>query len=124
MKIQVISSFVGVLSHYFCLAHSFWAMCFVGNTYAVVIRHDRAVFKHPIKIHLVQSLLGWFVPAVIVASSLYFAQPGYKFYFMDLMSAGPASPKMAYLAVLLPLSVTLGVSVCLLWSIVWYIRQV
>ena len=116
--------FLGALTHYFCLAHSFWSMCFVANTYAVVVHHNRAVFKHPIKIHLMQSVLGWLVPAVIVASCLYFCQPGYKFYFMDLMSAGPASSEMAYFAISLPLTVTLGVSLCLLWSIVWHIRKV
>lgn len=113
----------GALTHYFCLAHSFWSMCFVANTYAVVVHHNRAVFKHPIKIHLMQSVLGWLVPAVVVASCLYFCQPGYKFYFMDLMSAGPASSEMAYFAISLPLTVTLGVSLCLLWSIVWHIRK-
>ena len=120
----VLCFFVGALSHYFCLAHSFWSMCFVTNTYSVVVHHNRAVFKHPIKIHLMESVLGWLVPAVIVASCLYFCQPGYKFYFMDLMSAGPASSEMAYFAIALPLTVTLGVSLCLLWSIVWHIRKV
>ena len=120
----VICFFLGALTHYFCLAHSFWSMCFVANTYAVVVHHNRAVFKHPIKIHLMQSVLGWLVPAVVVASCLYFCQPGYKFYFMDLMSAGPASSEMAYFAISLPLTVTLGVSLCLLWSIVWHIRKV
>ena len=120
----VLCFFLGALTHYFCLAHSFWSMCFVANTYAVVVHHNRAVFKHPIKIHLMQSVLGWLVPAVVVASCLYFCQPGYKFYFMDLMSAGPASSEMAYFAISLPLTVTLGVSLCLLWSIVWHIRKV
>ena len=126
-ELTCLSSFVfflGALTHYFCLAHSFWSMCFVANTYAVVVHHNRAVFKHPIKIHLMQSVLGWLVPAVVVASCLYFCQPGYKFYFMDLMSAGPASSEMAYFAISLPLTVTLGVSLCLLWSIVWHIRKV
>ena len=126
-ELTCLSSFVfflGALTHYFCLAHSFWSMCFVANTYAVVVHHNRAVFKHPIKIHIMQSVLGWLVPAVVVASCLYFCQPGYKFYFMDLMSAGPASSEMAYFAISLPLTVTLGVSLCLLWSIVWHIRKV
>ena len=112
------------MSHYFGLAHCFWAMCFVANTYAVIIHHNRAVFKQPIKIHLVQSVLGWLVPALIVASCLFFARPGYKFYFIDLMAAGAAGFKMAYFAIMLPMQVTLGVSLCLLWSIVWHLRKV
>ena len=116
--------FTGALSHCFGLAHAFWSMCYVANTYTVIIYHNKAVFRHPIRIHFMQSLLGWLVPMVIVASCLYFAFPGYKFYFMDLMSAGAASPRMAYFSVTLPMQVTLGVSLCLLWSIVWHLKRV
>ncbi|XP_015779035.1 PREDICTED: uncharacterized protein LOC107356918 isoform X2 [Acropora digitifera] len=98
-------------------------MCYVANTYTVIIYHNKAVFRHPIRIHFMQSLLGWLVPMVIVASCLYFEFPGYKFYFMDLMSAGAASPRMAYFSVTLPMQVTLGVSLCLLWSIVWHLKR-
>ncbi|XP_067022503.1 uncharacterized protein [Acropora muricata] len=113
----------GALTHCFGLAHAFWSMCYVANTYTVIIYHNKAVFRHPIRIHFMQSLLGWLVPMVIVASCLYFAFPGYKFYFMDLMSAGAASPRMAYFSVTLPMQVTLGVSLCLLWSIVWHLKR-
>ena len=118
------STFSGATSHYFGLAHSFWAMCFVANTYAVIIHHNKVVFKHPIKIHLMQSVLCWLVPAIIVASCLCFAPPGYKFFFMDLMTVGAASMRMAYFAMTLPMQVTLGASLCLLWSIVWHLRKV
>lgn len=116
--------FPGAISHYFGLAHSFWAMCFVANTYGVIIHHNKAVFRHPVKIHLIQSVLGWLVPAMIVGSCVFLAPPGYKFYFMDLMTAGMASIRMAYFAVTLPMQITLGVSLCLLWSIVWHLRKV
>lgn len=112
------------MSHYFGLAHSFWAMCFIANTYAVIVRDNRAVFKHPIKIHFIQSVFCWLVPAVIVTCCLYISPPGYKFLFIDLMAAGAASARMAYFAVTLPMQVTLGVSLCLLWSIVWHLRKV
>ncbi|KAJ7391807.1 hypothetical protein OS493_016095 [Desmophyllum pertusum] len=113
----------GATSHYFGLAHSFWTMCFIANTYAVIIQANRGVFKHPIKFHLIQSVLCWLGPAIIVAGCLYFAPPGYKFLSVDLMTAGPGSIQMAYFAVTLPMQVTLGVSLCLLWSIVWYLRK-
>lgn len=113
----------GAMSHYFGLAHSFWAMCFIANTYAVIVRDNRAVFKHPIKIHFIQSVFCWLVPAVIVTCCLYISPPGYKFLFIDLMAAGAASARMAYFAVTLPMQVTLGVSLCLLWSIVWHLRK-
>ena len=112
------------MSHYFGLAHSFWAMCFIANTYAVIVHDNRTVFKHPIKIHLIQSILCWLGPAVIVAGCLYIAPPGYKFLFVDLMVAGVGSVQMAYFAVTLPMQVTLGVSLCLLWGIVWHLRKV
>jgi len=113
----------GAMSHYFGLAHSFWAMCFIANTYAVIIYDNRSVFKHPIKFHLMQSVLCWCGPAVIVASCLYIAPPGYKFLFVDLMMAGVGSIRMGYFAVTLPVQVTLGISLCLLWSIVWHLRK-
>lgn len=113
----------GAMTHYFGLAHSLWAMCFITNTYAVIVRDNRAVFKHPIKIHLIQSLLCWLVPAVIVTCCLYISPPGYKFLFIDLMAAGAGSVRMAYFAVTLPMQVSLGVSLCLLWSIVWHLRK-
>ncbi|XP_074622826.1 uncharacterized protein LOC141881070 isoform X2 [Acropora palmata] len=56
-------------------------------------------------------------------SSIATVVSGYKFYFMDLMSAGAASPRMAYFSVTLPMQVTLGVSLCLLWSIVWHLKR-
>lgn len=99
-------------------------MCFVANTYAVIIHDNRTVFKHPIKIHLAQSMLSWLVPAFIVAGCLYVSPPGYTFLFMDHMSAGAQSIQMAYFAVTLPLQVTLFVSLNLLWSIVWHLRKV
>lgn len=114
----------GAGSHYFILAHSFWAMCFIANTYAVIIHDNRAVFKHPIKIHLMQSVLSWLVPAFIVAGCLYFAPPGYTFLFMDHMSAGAQSIQMAYFTFTLPMQVTIYVSLHLLWSIVWHLRKV
>ncbi|RMX47329.1 hypothetical protein pdam_00012599 [Pocillopora damicornis] len=114
---------LGAGSHYFILAHSFWAMCFIANTYAVIIHDNRAVFKHPIKIHLMQSVLSWLVPAFIVAGCLYFAPPGYTFLFMDHMSAGAQSIQMAYFTFTLPMQVTIYVSLHLLWSIVWHLRK-
>ena len=114
----------GALTHCFGLAHAFWSLCFVANTYAVIIHHNKVVFRYPIRIHLLQSVFGWLVPVVIVACCIYFASPGYKFYFMDLMTAGLTSPEMAYFSVTLPMQVTLGVSLCLLWSIVWHLRKV
>lgn len=113
----------GAMSHYFGLAHSFWAMCFIANTYAVIIHDNRSIFKHPIKFHLMQSVFCWLGPAVIVASCLYIAPPGYKFVSVDLMMAGAGSTEMAYFAVTLPMQVTLGISLCLLWSIVWHLRK-
>jgi len=116
--------FPGATSHYFGLAHSFWAMCFIANTYAVIVHDRRGVFKHPIKFHLLQSVLCWLGPAVIVAGCLFFAPPGYRFLFVDLMAAGTESSKVTYFAVTLPMQVTLAVSLCLLWSIVWHLRKV
>ena len=114
----------GAMSHYFGLAHSFWAMCFIANTYAVIIHDNRSIFKHPIKFHLMQSVFCWLGPAVIVASCLYIVPPGYKFVSVDLMMAGAGSTETAYFAVTLPMQVTLGISLCLLWSIVWHLRKV
>ena len=99
-------------------------MCFIANTYAVIINNNRAVFKHPIKWHLIQSVVCWVVPVIIVAGCRFIAPPGYKFLFMDHLTAGPESHQMAYFAVTLPMQVTLLVSLCLLWSIVWHIRKV
>ncbi|KAL9968372.1 hypothetical protein ACROYT_G026738 [Oculina patagonica] len=113
----------GATSHYFDLANSFWVMCFIANTYAVIIHNNRAVFKHPIKFHLIQSVLCWLAPAVIVAGCRFIAPPGYMFLFVDHLSAGAVSIRMAYFAVTLPMQVTLLVSLCLLWSIVWHIRK-
>ena len=99
-------------------------MCFIANTYSVIVHNKRAVFKHPIKFHLLQSILCWLVPAVIVVGCRFIAPPGYKFLFVDHMAAGPGSLQMAYFAVTLPMQVSLGVSLCLLWSIVWNLRKV
>ena len=99
-------------------------MCFIANTYAVIVRERRAVFKQPIKIHFLQSVLCWLGPAIIVACCLFIAPPGYKFLFVDLLAAGSGSLQMAYFAVTLPMQVTLGVSLSLLWSIAWHLRKV
>ena len=114
----------GATSHYFGLANSFWAMCFIANTYGVIILNKRAVFKHPIKFHLIQSVLCWVVPAIIVVGCRFIAPPGYKFLFVDHLAAGSANLQMAYFAVTLPMQISLGVSLCLLWSIVWNLRKV
>jgi len=113
----------GATSHYFGLANSLWAMCFIANTYAVIVLNKRAVFKHPIKFHLLQSVLCWLAPAIIVVGCRFIAPPGYKFLFVDHLAAGSGSLQMAYLAVTLPMQISLGVSLCLLWSIVWNIRK-
>lgn len=118
------SRFPGAASHYFGLALSFWVMCFIANAYAVIVRERRAVFKQPIKIHFLQSVLCWLGPAIIVACCLFIAPPGYKFLFVDLLAAGSGSLQMAYFAVTLPMQVTLGVSLSLLWSIAWHLRKV
>ena len=99
-------------------------MCFVGNTYAVIVQEKRTVFRHPVKTHLIQSLFCWLAPALVVAGCLFFAPPGYIFLFADLLGAGPASMDVAYFAVTLPVQATLGISLCLLWCIVWYLRKV
>ena len=99
-------------------------MCFIANTYSVIVHNKRAVFKDPIKFHLLQSILCWLAPAVIVVGCRFIAPPGYKFLFVDHMAAGPGSLQMAYFAVTLPMQVSLGVSLCLLWSIVWNLRKV
>ena len=120
----VISDFLGTTSHFFGLALSFWVMCFIANTYAVLVRERRGVFKHPMKIHFIQSLLCWLGPAIIVAGCLFIAPPGYKFVLVDLLAAGTTSFRMAYFAVTLPMQVTLVVSLSLLWSIIWNLRNV
>lgn len=120
----VILDFLGATSHFFGLALSFWVMCFIANTYAVLVRERRGVFKHPTKIHFQQSLLCWLGPAVIVAGCLFIAPPGYKFVLVDLLAVGTKSFRMAYFAVTLPMQVTLEVSLSLLWSIIWHLRNV
>ena len=122
--LKFFSTFSGATSHFFSLAHSFWAMCFIANTYAVIVRHRRGVFKHPIKFHLMQSVLSWLGPAIVVVCCLFISPPGYRFLFVDLLAVGTDSIQMAYFAVTLPMQVTLGVSLCLLWSIVWCLRKV
>lgn len=116
--------FSGATSHYFSLAHSFWAMCFIVNTYAVIVHERRGVFKHPMKFHFMQSVFSWLGPAGIVLGCLFISPPGYRFVFADLLAAGTDSIQMAYFAFTLPMQVTLGVSLCLLWSIVWCLRKV
>lgn len=113
----------GATSHFFGLALSFWAMCFIANTYAVIIHRRKGVFKHPTRIHFIQSIVCWMGPAIIVVGCLYIAPPGYTFLFADLLAVGPASIQMAYFAVTLPMQVTLVVSLCLLWAIIWHLRK-
>ena len=115
---------LGATTHYFGLALSFWVTCFIANTYAVIVRHKRAVFKHPTRIHVIQSLLCWVGPAIIVAACLLVDPPGYTFLFMDLLAAGPTSTRRAYFSATLPKQVTLVLSLCLLWAIVWHLRKV
>lgn len=116
--------FSGATSHYFSLAHSFWAMCFIVNTYAVIVHERRGVFKRPVKFHFMQSVFSWLGPAGIVLGCLFISPPGYRFVFADLLAAGTDSIQMAYFAFTLPMQVSLGVSLCLLWSIVWCLRKV
>lgn len=116
--------FSGATSHYFSLAHSFWAMCFIVNTYTVIVHERRGVFKRPVKFHFMQSVFSWLGPAGIVLGCLFISPPGYRFVFADLLAAGTDSIQMAYFAFTLPMQVSLGVSLCLLWSIVWCLRKV
>ena len=116
--------FSGATSHYFSLAHSFWAMCFIVNTYAVIVHERRGVFKHPMKFHFMQSVFSWLGPVGIVLGCLFISPPGYRFVFADLLAAGTDSIQMAYFAFTLPMQLSLGVSLCLLWSIVWCLRKV
>ena len=113
----------GGLCHYFSLAVSFWAMCFVVNTYQVIVRNNKAIFKRPGLFHLLQSGLCWVAPAITVVICLLLG-PGYKFLFVDFLVAVPGSMAMTYYAFTLPLQVSLGISLCLLWSIVWCLRTV
>ncbi|CAH3146560.1 unnamed protein product, partial [Porites evermanni] len=114
---------LGATSHYFSLAHSFWAMCFIVNTYAVIVHERRGVFKHPMKFHFMQSVFSWLGPVGIVLGCLFISPPGYRFVFADLLAAGTDSIQMAYFAFTLPMQLSLGVSLCLLWSIVWCLRK-
>ena len=112
----------GALCHYFSLAQSFWAMCFVTNTYQVIVRDNKTVFNHPISSHLAQSLFCWLTPILIVLTCLVLG-PGYKFLFADFLVAGPGTLAMTYYASTLPLQISLGVCLCLLWSIIWCLRK-
>ena len=99
-------------------------MCFIVNTYAVIVHERRGVFKRPVKFHFMQSVFSWLGPAGIVLGCLFISPPGYRFVFADLLAAGTDSVQMAYFAFTLPMQVSLGVSLCLLWSIVWCLRKV
>lgn len=116
----------GVLCHYFTLCLSFWSTCFILNTYLVVVKGTRKIFESAVLIHLIQSLLCWVGPAIIVVICIYvkYPSPAYKISFVDFMTASPCGELLTYLAVTLPMQVTLGTSLCLLWSITWCIRRV
>ncbi|XP_031566765.1 uncharacterized protein LOC116301788 [Actinia tenebrosa] len=115
----------GASSHYFTLALCFWSMCFITNTYLVVVKGNRLLFERPILVHIIQSLLCWVLPAIIVASCIYskYPNPAYKMFFVDFMTAGPTGDVLTYLSVTLPMQITLSISLCLLWSVTWCIRR-
>lgn len=116
----------GALCHYFTLCLSFWSTCFILNTYLVVVRGTRKLFDSSVRIHFGQSLLCWVGPAIIVAICIYvkYPAPAYKIAFVDFMNAAPCGEVLKYVAVTLPMQVTLGTSLCLLWSVTWCIRRV
>lgn len=101
-------------------------MCFITNTYLVVVKGNRLLFERSILVHIIQSLLCWLLPAVIVAGCIYSGYPtsAYKMLFIDFMTAGPSGDVLTYLSVTLPMQVTLSISLCLLWSVTWCIRRV
>ncbi|XP_032239579.1 uncharacterized protein LOC116619181 [Nematostella vectensis] len=115
----------GVFCHYFSLATCMWAVCFVANTYAVVVKDNRKLFDRPTLLHFAQSLACWLVPAIIIACGYYskYPDPLYTIAFIDWMGAMPSGNTTAYVSLTLPMQITLGVSLCLLWNITWYIRR-
>ncbi|KAK3726591.1 hypothetical protein QZH41_009767, partial [Actinostola sp. cb2023] len=115
----------GASGHYLSLALSFWSTCFIANTYLVVVKGNRKIFESSVLIHIIQSLLCWVGPAIIVAICFFvkYPSPAYSIAFVDFMTAGPSGEIMNYLAVTLPMEITLGISLCLLWSTTWCIRR-
>ncbi|KXJ15291.1 uncharacterized protein LOC110237503 [Exaiptasia diaphana] len=122
---SLLISIQGASCHYFTLCLSFWSTCFILNTYLVIVKGTRKLFESSVLIHFCQSIACWVVPAIIVAGCIYvkYPAPAYKIAFVDFMTAAPCGELLKYLAVTLPMQLTLGVSLCLLWSITWCIRR-
>lgn len=118
------SFFAGALTHYFFLAFCFWSLCYVINAYTVIVRHVHKVLYKKHKYHLIQLLICSFTPALFVALNIAIEKPGYETLFLDRMTSVFTTPTGEYVTFTLPIQISLGITISLLWAIVRYVRKV
>ena len=123
-KKHILLSILGAACHYLLLLLSFWLLCYVVNTFLLLVLHKHHIFNNPVKIHVVQLILCAIVPLIFVGICLLVKKPGYHMMFKDRLAILPSSYILIFGTVTLPVVLSAGASLTMLVTVVRNIRKV
>ena len=99
-------------------------LCYVVNTFLLLVFHKHHIFFNPVKFHVVQLILCTIVPLVFVGICLLVKKPGYHMMFKDRLAILPSSYILIFGTVTLPVVLSAGASLTMLVTVVRNIRKV
>ena len=114
---------LGAVCHYCLLTLNFWLLCYVINTYLLLVldwRNDTNPRKH----HVTQILFCLITPLVFVGICLIVKQPSYNMLFHDRLAILPSSPILVFGTITLPVQLSSSAALAMLVSIIRRIRKV
>ena len=118
------SFILGSACHYLLLLLCFWLLCYVTNTFLLLVLDKHHIFTSPIKLHVTQLILCAILPFIFVAICLFVEKPGYKMMFKDRMAILPSSYILVFGTVTLPVMLSAGASMTMLVAVLKRIRKV
>ena len=114
---------IGAICHYLLLNLCFWLLCYVVNTFLLLVLDKHDIFTNAKKIHVTQLLLSTIAPFIFVAICV-LKKPGYHMMFKDRLAILPSSYILVFGTITFPVVVSAGVSLTMLVAVVRRIRKV
>lgn len=123
IKVTFLCFIIGAVCHYLLLMLCFWLLCYVANTFLLIVLEKRHIFTNP-KLHVAQLMLCTIAPSIFVAICLLVEQPGYHMIFKDRMAILPSTYILVFGTITLPVLLITGASLTMLIAVVRRIRKV
>lgn len=99
-------------------------MCYVVNTFLLLVLDKHHLFYNPVKIHVMELILCTTVPLIFVGICILVKKPGYHMMFKDRLAILPSSYILIFATVTLPVVISAGTSLTMLVAVVRNIRKV